>query len=292
MLHGFRAAEEQKRLHGRFAGEFGKFMHVGEKGVVDGFRRFYLGDPQAARLFKKQVNFEVGVVAPEIKIAFSVVVKLVFAEFGHEQVFKNRPTLVVGGKVNRTGHFQQMASQTRVVKIEAGRFDEAFVEIAMVGGQGEHDITRFEHRKPRLGGGLGNADFVRQFLEVEHLPDVSGAVFQEKPKLTQVSHIDQLAGVPFKIGLDVVEVKIGRLDLSVEEGGIKTPESRIVPTVGQKVLGFEFGKRKRQQLEQSDPSGKALCDALQQLEVLRAGEDVLPHLAVIVHFALQIGRLN
>ena len=238
----------------------------------------------------EQVAFvAVGVPPEEIFPELQPVVVL-FLHFGDYHVLEQTAQqLPVHFAVAAAGT-QQKSQQARVVKIEFGCFHDALVEVLEIGRQLENEVTAFQNGEPLPCDVLGDAGFVGEVGIIEQLPCPSGAQGQKIAEHPEVFHLFQLAHVPLDVGLNIIVVKKRGVAAPVENGGIKTLHRRGGPGIRHDLGGVHFRKIKRQEPEQRHPARQALGDVLHQMEILRTGKDVLPHLAPVVHPPLDIGE--
>ena len=106
-----------------------------EKVRIHRLAGFDLDRDELGGVFEQQIHFVAGPVAPEIKVGGQTVIEPGFERFTHHPVLEQRTPLRMGVELSGLPDGQQPDRQSRVVKIQLGRFDQPFVEIAVVGLQ-------------------------------------------------------------------------------------------------------------------------------------------------------------
>ena len=183
---------------------------------------------------------------------------------------------------------QERAEQARVVKVELGRLDEPLGEILVMRREQEGDIAGFEYRNPGAHRLVVDPEVVAEAAQVEQLSDPSGAGHQEALEGAQVADVAQAPHVALDVGLDVGRVVVGGGDAAVVERRVAPLEQAFVQAG--RGAGCKLLPGKGQQRLRRGAAGQGLADLLHEQEVLRAGEDELPHGAALVHQHLQVGE--
>lgn len=106
---------------------------------------------------------------------------------------------------------QQMCGQSRVMKIQLGRFDQAFAKVLVVWLEQEHHVPCLQHRKPGRYRLVRHAAVVPEAGHIQKLAAACGAQLEKALEQTQVLHLNELAHVTLDIGHQVVREPLGRL---------------------------------------------------------------------------------
>ena len=101
----------------------------------NGLSVFNLKTREAFSLLFQQINLIVVAVLPKIKARRFTCIQPVFNQFRNDRILEQTAALVI--RLNLTGRVdgEQVASQCRVVEVEFRTFDDALVDILIVGLQ-------------------------------------------------------------------------------------------------------------------------------------------------------------
>ena len=121
---------------------------------------------------------------------------------------------------------------------------------------------------------------------IEQLADTPGAQPGELDEGIAVPNILHLAHISFDVGLDVGRVKVSRCNVAVVNARVAAPENHAFILL---CARFQFGKRKRQQVQYGSTTRQGLADFLHQQEVRRASQNEL-ELPVLIYKPLEVGE--
>ena len=113
---------------------------------------------------------------------------------------------------------EQPRGEAGIQKIQLGRFNQTFIEVAVMRWQQMHDITGFQHGYPGFGGVMRHATVAGQGGQIEQLPGAARAQFQKALKAGQILHFDQLPHIPFQVSARIVPIPDMGFEVAVEDG--------------------------------------------------------------------------
>jgi hypothetical protein len=126
-------------------------------------------------------------------------------------------------------------------------------------------------------------------VEVEHLAAARGHQAHVALELQQVGHAADLAHVALDVGGQVAGMPLAGRNGPVVQGGVEAGREQRVEAESSQELGrLRIGQG--QQLHIGRAAGQALADLARQQQVLRTGEDEVPHVTAGIGLGLQIGQ--
>ncbi len=112
------------------------------------------------------------------------------------------------GHRGRVRDAEQPGRQPPIVEIQLRRLHQPLAEVGVVRRQPECDVARLQHAEPITRRGLGNAQFVRDGIQVQQLAGAGGHHAHEALELQQVGDAAELAHIALDITCDVAGMPI------------------------------------------------------------------------------------
>ena len=117
-----------------------------------------------------------------------------------------------------------------------------------------------------------------------------GAHAEESAEGRPVTDVDQSVDVTFQIGLNVVSVPQGGIDIAVPNRWIEAGPEEFFQSGWGSVHALEFAETEGQQRYGRDTTGQALGDLLHESELLGTGQYEQSHPTVVINSGLQVGE--
>ena len=204
-----------------------------------------------------------------------------------------------------------MTQRPHVGEIDLGGLDEPFAHVREVRAEHEHLPGRFQHGQPRLDGVDRDPEIPRYVAQVQKLTASGRQNHEEALEFGEISHLPEGAHVAFEVGLDIASVPQGGIAFGVREGfrvsasQERLPEPRVgktpgragrrrpggrctlrLPRQGEIRAALRLPPGQWEQMEHGGATGQRLTDILREREILRTGQQVLPHRVPIAVYPL------
>lgn len=107
-------------------------MEVLEEIPGDGFAGLHFDGFEPGAFFGEQVDLALVAVAPEVEGGLAAGVEAGLEQFGDDHIFKKGAFGKMRIQLFRRVDIEQRTGKAGIVKIEPGRFDNAFIKVAMI----------------------------------------------------------------------------------------------------------------------------------------------------------------
>ncbi len=105
-----------------------------------------------------------------------------------------------------------------------------------------------------------------------------------------VTDVNESVDVPLQIGLNVVSVPQGGVDIAVPDRGVEPGPEEFFQSGRGSIHPLEFAETEGQERNGRDTAGQTLGNLLHESKLLGAGQYEQPHSAVVINSGLQVGE--
>src|SRR3989338_290712 len=99
------------------------------------------------------------------------------------------------------------------MKIQLGRADQSFAQVCMTGLELKDDVIRLKQGQPGARRRLRNSGVRREVVQIQQLPDTSGAQANEALEQGEVTDLRQLAQIALDKSFEIVGQHLCRIEI-------------------------------------------------------------------------------
>ena len=248
-----------------------------------------LEEPQATARLHGQVGLDARLVSHVVERGRQALVEAGLQGFHHDHVLEKSAAQWVTQNLLRRIDLQQMRRQPHVREIDLRRLHEPLAEVVVVGLKAEDDEARLQDGHPFLERRRADPHVARKPVEADDLSDAAGEKPHEQLELPLMRQIDELPHVAFDIRAVIGLIGVRGILLAVVDGGQEAAIDVVVAIQrNPRLVQLRDGEGVERQ--DGGAPGKGLRNALLQPRLVRAGEDVLAVLALLVDGGLDLAQ--